>query len=149
MNRGFWIGLALGVPVMLYGIRGVVIDASLTHPAEWGRWLVLSAFVHDLLVVPVVLVAGWLAGRAVPASAWPAVRWGLFTTAILTVVFWPYARGYGRNATIPSLLNRNYAAGLLVYIAITWCAVAAVIIGRHARAPWRRARRRAREGPPT
>lgn len=136
-RRGLLVGLALGVPVMAYAVRGAVVDEHVTHPFELARWVVGLAVVHDVVLVPIVLAVGVGLRRVVPATAWPPVRAGLLTTAVLGVVAWPFVRGYGRSSTIPSLFPRNYAAGLLAALAVVWLLVAAwwLIAKRRAGSP--------------
>lgn len=130
---GLVAGLALGVPVMAYAVRGVLVDAHLTHPAELARWIVGLAVLHDLVLVPLVLAVGAALRRRVPARAWAPVRAALLATAVLAAVGWPFVRGYGRNPTVPSLLPRDYAAGLLAAIAVTWLFAALGIAVRRRR----------------
>ena len=127
-NRGLWIGLALGVPVMAVGFVGVVIDATFTHPAELARWVVGAAVVHDLVVVPPTLLVATFLRRRLPARLWPVLRWALVTSVVLTAFALPFARGYGRDDTIPSLLDRNYALGLLAYLVAVWIVAAVVVL---------------------
>jgi hypothetical protein len=134
---GRWIGLALGLPIVAWGIRGVLLGSRRTHPAELARWIVGSAVVHDALLLPVVLAVAVLARRVVPSRAWPAVRWALATTGVLVLVSWPFVRGYGRRASNPSLLPRDYGTGVLVAVALVW--LAAGVLALHAR--WAGARR--------
>ena len=142
-RRGLLAGLAVGIPLIAYGVRGVLVDASDTHPAEMARWLVGVTLVDDLVAVPVALLAGVVGRRATPSWAWPAVRAGLFVTAVLVLVGWPFVRGWGRDPTDPSLLARDYGAGLAVALGVVWTTVAAV-------AAWARRRdRRALPTPPT
>jgi hypothetical protein len=123
-RRGLLVGLVLGLPIIAYGVRGVLVDAADTEPAELATWIVTSAVVNDLLLVPVVLGVGVVAHRLVPPVAWPAVRAGLIVTGALCLVAWPFVRGYGRDPSIPSLLNRNYGAGLAAALAVVWAGVA-------------------------
>lgn len=132
-TRGLLIGLILGLPLLAYGLRGVMIDAERTHPAELGRWIVGAAVVHDVLIVPVVLTVGVALRRWCPAGLWPSVRWALFTSAVLTALAWPFIRGYGRRSSIPSLLPRNYAAGLLAALAAVWLTAALWALAGHVR----------------
>lgn len=132
-RRGLLAGLALGLPIMAYGARGVVVDGALTHPAELARWVVGAAAVNDLVLVPVVLGAGWLGRRSVPGDLWPAVRAGLATTGVLALVGWPFLRGYGADPGNPSLLPRDYGAGLAAAVAAVWTVVAALALVRRAR----------------
>ena len=138
-RRGLLVGLAVGLPVIAYGVRGMLVDADRTHPAELARWIVGAAVVNDALVVPLAMGAAWLAHRITPARAWPPVRSVLLATGVVLLVAWPFVRGYGRDPTIPSLLDRNYAVGVAAAIGATWIAVAvwiavsialAIVVGR-------------------
>jgi hypothetical protein len=123
-RRGLVVGLVLGLPIIGYGVRGALIDAADTRPTELAKWIVGSAVVDDLLLVPLVLAVGLAARTVVPPVAWPAVRAGLMATGALCLVAWPFVRGYGRDPTIPSLLDRNYATGLAAALAAVWAGVA-------------------------
>jgi hypothetical protein len=123
-TRGLVVGLVLGLPIIGYGIRGAMIDAADTRPAELAAWILGSGVVDDLVLIPAACAVGFLARRLVPAAAWPTVRAGLIVTGALCLVAWPFVRGYGRDPSIPSLLNRNYSAGLAVAVVVAWVAVA-------------------------
>lgn len=132
-HAGLWVGLAVGGPVIAFGVAGAVGDAASTHPAELARWVVGGALVHDLVLAPIVLAVSWLLGRVARgrAGGWaghPAlgpVRWAMATSAVLVLFAWPFVRGYGRNPGVPSLLNRDYGAGLAAYLIAVW-AIAAI-----------------------
>jgi hypothetical protein len=132
--RGLVVGLLLGLPVLAYGVRGVLIDAGDTHPAELARWMIGVALAGDLVLVPLALAAGALGRRFVPVWAWPAVRAGLLATGVLALVGWPFVRGYGTNRTVPSLLARNYATGLAIAVALAWFVVAVLVAWQRGRA---------------
>lgn len=117
-TRGQLIGLALGLPLLGYGFRGVLVDAGQTHPAELGRWVVGSAILHDLVLLPIVLVASALVTRVTPTWARPPVLWALGTSSIIAIYAWPFVRGYGTDPRVPSLLARDYAAGVGAYVAV-------------------------------
>jgi hypothetical protein len=144
-RRGLVVGLVLGVPLVAYGGRGALVDGARTHPAELARWVVGAAIVNDLVLIPLVLAVGWAAHRFTPARLWPAIRAGLVTTAVLTLVAWPFVRGYGRDPANPSLLSRDYGTGLAVAIGVVWAAVAIWALAATLR---ERARRSARSRPP-
>ncbi len=130
---GLWIGLAIGAPIMAWGVRGILGDAGRTRPGELARWIVGSAVVHDAIVLPVVVAAAVVARRLAPAPAWPAVRWALATSAVVALVSWPFVRGYGRSPGNPSLLPRDYASGVAVALALVWVGAGCVALVR-----WRR-----------
>jgi hypothetical protein len=88
-----------------------------TRPSSAG-WLIGSAAVHDLVLLPVVGVVAWTLRRAIPAASWPAVRAGALVAGTLALVRWPYVRGYGASRGNPSLLPRDYTLGTLLAIAV-------------------------------
>jgi hypothetical protein len=144
-TRGLLAGLAVGVPVMAYGIRGVLVDAADTHPAELARWIVGSAVAHDAVLLPLVALSAWALRRITPAGWWPAVRAGAITTGVLALVAWPVVGGYGRDPRNPSLFPRDYGLGLAVTVALVWLAVAAIGGARWLRRPGRSSRSAAPE----
>jgi hypothetical protein len=147
-RRGLLVGLALGVPVMTYGVAGALDEAGRVHPPELARWVVGAALVHDAVLVPLVLAVGWVAHRVVPVRAWPAVRAGLVVSGCLALVAWPFVRGYGRSAGNPSLFPRNYATGLVSALVVVWAVVAVWLVLAHhlgSTAAW--FRRRGQERP--
>jgi Na+/melibiose symporter-like transporter len=133
-RRGLLIGLAVGLPVIGYGLRGAIVDATDTHPTELARWVIGAGLVNDLIVVPGAAAAAVLARRLTPPRAWPPVRAGLAATGILVLVGWPFVRGYGNDPTNPSLLPRNYGAGLAAAIGVVWLAIALWIAWCYVRA---------------
>jgi hypothetical protein len=130
---GRWFGLALGLPVIAWGIRGVLMESARTHPAELGRWLVGSAVIHDAVVLPIVLLVGAVARRTVSDRAWPVVRWALATSGVLLLVSWPFVRGYGQSPANPSVLPRAYGTGVLLALAAVWAVSGAMLLMRRSR----------------
>ena len=123
-STGLWIGLAIGGPLVAFGTAGAIADSSQTHPTEFARWIVGAAVVHDLAFAPLVLGAFWVLARVSKRRTPPSVRWAFATTVVLVLFAWPLVAGYGRNPTVPSLLPRNYASGLVAYLLGVWLAAA-------------------------
>ena len=134
------VGVLVGVPILAFGVWGTFSSRSDTHPFELARWVVASDLAHDLVAAPIFVTLAWLVGRWLPPPARGPVRWALATTAVLALIAWPFVRGYGRNPTVPSLLNRNYATGLAAYVGVVWAIagvwlVVAVVRSRNAASP--------------
>lgn len=134
-GRLFWPGVALGWIVTTVGVWGLVSDSDRTQPTESVRFVVGAAIVHDLLLAPVVILAGWALAKAVPARARGPVQAALLVSAVVALFSVPFVRGYGRVAPNPSILPRNYAAGLTIILVAIWVATALVVAYR-----WWRAR---------
>lgn len=128
-TRAFWIGLVVGLAVMAYGIRGLLVDAAATRPTKAAAWLVGADLLHDLVLVPVVLVIGWLTRRVVPNPLrWP-LRAALIGTALAVAIGWIPLRGYGRLADNPSLAPLGYGNAIVTVVVGVWavCALWGVV----------------------
>lgn len=128
-GRWFWAGAAAGWAIMAIGIVGLLSESAKTKPANAARWVVGAALAHDLLVAPVVILAGVVVARVVPAAVKGIVQSALIVSAMVALFSYPFVRGYGRQAANPSILPRNYATGLAIVLAAIWV-VAAVAIAR-------------------
>lgn len=135
----FWIATAVGWAIILFGVRLGLSDREL-EPWSLARWFAGGLVLHDLIWLSLVAIVGALLAFLLRGRVPVVLGWAIATTAVLTVIAWPFVRGYGRRPDVPSALQRNYAQGLLAYIAVTWLlALAVFAVGR------RRAARRATE----
>ncbi len=141
----FWLGLAIGWPVVGFGVLGLLSHAGATHPLVFGLFVVGGVLAHDLLLVPVSLAIAVLVGRRVPPQIRGAVTGGLVATGIALLFAYPALRGFGRLSDNPSLLPRDYAFGVAVVVGAIW--LVAAVRPTAARLARRRAARRARGGP--
>jgi len=132
-GRGFWPAAAAGGLVMAFGGWGLLGHAEATMPAAWARWLAAALLIHDLLVAPALLAAGWLVGRL--SGGWRAsVRAALVVSATVVLVTLPAFLGDGRT-TQPgntSVLPNQYGRSLALVLVPVW-AVAITPILRHPR----------------
>src|SRR4051794_12867955 len=129
----FWVATTAGAVIVAFGIRGLLHDSALTKPNDLGRWLLGAGVIHDALIAPVLVVAGFLT-RRLPASARVPVRLGLAATALLVVVTWPLVHAYGVRAANPTVLPHDYGSNVSIAIGAIWITVAAAVGLRH----WRR-----------
>lgn len=133
--RTFWVALAPGVAMVVFGVRGLLEVAD--APALWSatRWFVGGTLVHDLVVSPIACVVGFLAARALPPLVRSPIQAALVACGVIGVVSYPFVRGYGATAGEPSFLDRDYGTSVLALWGYVWLA-AAVAVG------WRAVRRR-------
>lgn len=135
-GRRFWIGVATGGLVMLHGLAGMVRQASTTRPGAWAAWLLAILAMHDLVLVPAVLLVGALlsagVGRVAGGRLWPPLRAALLTTGVVVLITIPALVGGGRSTdpTNPTLLPNDYprsvalVAGTTVVAAGIWAGIA-------------------------
>ncbi len=127
VSRGFWIGLLAGTPVIAYGIVGAIDHLPGVQGTSFLRWFVGVALVHDLLVGPLVVAAGWVLARRLSRPAVAPVQGALLASGMVGLVSWPFVRAYGITPGEPSFLSRNYAASLAVAWGVIWLLAAAVV----------------------
>ncbi|WP_157987913.1 hypothetical protein [Jiangella endophytica] len=125
----FWTCLIAGAGIVGYGLAGAWTDRGDTRPADLVLWLAGSGVLHDALLAPVVVAAA-LATRWLPAAARLPVRLALASSALLTLVFWPVVRGWGRSPSVPSALPLNYGRNLAVVLAVVWLAAGVAFVVR-------------------
>ena len=120
---GFWIGLALGTPIMAYGAYELVAQVGWPRAFDVATWLGGGLLLHDLVLVPIVLASVWGIGRVAPPAVRNPLRAGILGSALIVAVAWPALRGYGDrpdNATVHPL---DYGSAVLTALAILWGAV--------------------------
>lgn len=129
-GAGFWVGLALGVPIVAYGVRGVVDALPGVQLTSFLRWFLGGALVHDLLLAPLVCALAWCVLRVVPPTAAGPVQGALVASGLVGLVSWPFVRGYGVTPGEPSFLSRDYTASVLWIWAAIWTVAALVTVWR-------------------
>jgi hypothetical protein len=122
----FWGGAAAGWLLIAWGVRGALHHHVDTRPGQLARFLLGGALTHDLLLAPLVLLAGVLVARAV-RGRWRAPLQALLIIGAPLILFtYPQLRGYGRALNNPTSLPHNYAANLIVVLAAVGVATAVV-----------------------
>ena len=134
----FWASAAAGWAVIGFGLRGIFQHSLDTRPANLATFVVGGALIHDLVVAPLVIVAGVAVARAVPGRARSAVQAALVVTAVVALFSYPLVRAYGLAAHNPTSLPHNYATNLLVVLGVVWAAVATAVVLRLRRSAPRR-----------
>jgi hypothetical protein len=130
-NRvGLAIGLALGVPVMLVGVVGIIRHTDATPPSSYLRFLIGGDLVHDLVVAPIAALVAFVVLRRTPAVARGPLRAALFGSAVMIAVAWPGIRHYGRMRAPDNLSVQplNYATSTATAVAVVW-GIAALWLG--------------------
>jgi hypothetical protein len=128
----FWIAAAAGWAVIGFGLRGIFQHSLDTRPANLAKFVVGGALLHDLVVAPLVILAGVGVARAVPRRGRAVVQGALVVSGVLALFSYPLVRGYGLATNNPTSLPHNYTANLLVVLGVVW-AIAALLVLRRLR----------------
>jgi hypothetical protein len=121
--------VAAGLILVGVGVVGV-LRAPAVGIWPYVRFLAVSLVFADFLVIPVVLVFGAIAARALPGWLRLPVQGALYVCAAVTLVALPLVLGYGRDPALPSALPRNYSRGLLIVLAVVWAVALSVALVR-------------------
>ena len=124
----FWISTAIGWAVIAWGVFGIFSNSVDTRPANLAKFVVGGALLHDLLVAPVVILAGVLITRAVPRRVRGPVQAALIVSAVVALFAYPLVRGYGLAANNPTSLPYNYGRNLVIVLGVVWAVAAAGIV---------------------
>jgi hypothetical protein len=106
---------AVGAWLLLASGPGNVVSASV--------WLAGGVVAHDALLAPVTVFVVLVASRVVPRWLRAPMAVGFVVLGTVTVAAIPVLGRFGARPDNPSLLDRNYAAGWLVFAAVVVIAV--------------------------
>jgi hypothetical protein len=126
--------------LVLLGTAAAAYGGWLVWPdrtAAWA-WLLGGPVLHDAIVAPLVALAGLLLVRVLPRRAtrgWVAA--GLAVTATLLLIAVPLLWRPHRAAPNPGLQDRDYLAGLAVWLGALWAGVLLGALVTAARRPGR------------
>jgi hypothetical protein len=126
----FWASLVIGWTVIGFGVVSVLDHAGATHPLAFTAYLLGAVAAHDFVLIPMVLGFGIVVGRRIPARVRGPFLAATVVSGVLVLASYPALRGFGRLADNPSLLPRDYAAGLSLALSVVWAATAALVAGR-------------------
>ncbi|WP_152366019.1 hypothetical protein [Microlunatus speluncae] len=123
---------------------GYGLFLALTTLRRWpdviatALWFGLPPLVSDLVLIPVIGLLGLTVGTRV-RPAWRApVIMGLIISGALVAIAWPFVAGIGRRPDNPSLLDRPYLLGTVIFLVLIWAGVAIWGLLRRAPVPKRR-----------
>jgi hypothetical protein len=109
--------LAIGVLGLAMGAFGALRFLQLDFPDMVNAvlWLAAGVAVHDGVIAPLTIGLTVLATRVVPSKAGVRVTVGLIVLATVTVTALPVLGKWGEKPDNPTLLDRNYLVGWLVF----------------------------------
>jgi hypothetical protein len=134
-GASFWVAYGVGTAVMAWGVWLFVQATSPDELVGLGLWVVLSDLLVDWIAVPVVLLAGWLVVRLLPAWARAPAQVALMTTGAVLVVGWLPLVGTA-PADNPTIQPLDYPRLVGTTLLVLW-------LGAATWAAWRRWRSRA------
>lgn len=126
-SRWRWLWYGLGIGMIAWGARGLMMTTSTRQLIHAGRLVVLDVAGHDGLFAPIAFALG-LASQRLPHALKAPVRVGLALSGVLVLLAMPLIlsdRRGGRNA---SILPLPYERNLAILIGCVALGVAASVI---------------------
>jgi hypothetical protein len=106
--------LALGVAVGLYG-GYLLLSQGLDNLVATAIWLAGGVILHDGVIGPTLVVLGLGVVLLVPHRVRAPIAAGLIVLGTVTVTAVPMLGRFGERPDNPTLLDRNYTTGWLVF----------------------------------
>lgn len=122
--------VVIGCALAVFGMLTLVQDDQVWTVLPWAIGPVI---VHDAIIAPIVVAVSWFASCTLPVSVRTPVLVGLVITGCLVVVAIPVLSGAGALPDNPTLLDRNYVAGLAAALAVLWAGVGVAAMTSHRR----------------
>lgn len=114
---------ALGLAMGAFGaLRFLQLDVADILNAV--LWLAGGVLVHDALIAPLTIALAFLAARVLPVRARAGVAVGFIVIATVTITAVPVLAKLGERPDNPTLLDRNYLAGWLVFVVLVVAVIA-------------------------
>jgi hypothetical protein len=133
------LGLAAGGAIFGFGLYGLLHNAAQTVPGNVLKWVAGALILHDAIIGPAVVVAGFLLARLLPVALRGGMQATLAVCAVVVVMSVPVLKAVGRRPDNPSLLPHDYGQNLAVVLAVILAGGTALTLLRAARARRRRA----------
>lgn len=132
-----------GAGVLLIGVGAaqLALDADRASPVGVAAWLAGALVLDDLVLVPLVLLGGWVATRAASRRVRVPVQVALVLLGALLLVGIPFALSPARGSESGTLLVQPYGWNLVLLAGglAVGTAVAVVLVRRQS--PYRRSER--------
>lgn len=82
------LGHGAGATLVLFGLFGLVTNATETHPVGWALWFGGATIAHDLILAPLILAVAVATTRA-PARYRAPLQTGLVTVGCMALIAIP------------------------------------------------------------
>jgi hypothetical protein len=108
----------------------LLVDTGLENVRATVLWLVGGVIAHDALLAPATIGLVFVASRFLPPWSRGPATVGLVVLGTVTIAAIPVLGRFGARPDNPTLLDRNYLGGWLVFAGIVGVGVTAASITR-------------------
>lgn len=105
-----------GLAGLAYGILRLLSQVPPANLLLLAIWLIVAVIVHDLLIAPGTVAAGWLLRRTVPDRERRYLQAFLIIAGLITVVALPMIYRQGTEPAQKALLVQDYRISLAILV---------------------------------
>jgi hypothetical protein len=109
---------AVGLAGIGYGLWLILRFQPISKPFKLIEWLAGAVILHDGVLVPTTLLIGGVLTAVIPPRARRYIQGGLIASALVTIVALALIYREGDQEKPLALLQQNYAAHLVLVVAI-------------------------------
>jgi hypothetical protein len=107
-----------GIALVAFGVFRLLSEIPTHSLLLLGVWLIAALVLHDAILVPSEVGAGWLLRRYVPDRGRRFLQVALIMTAFVAVIAIPMIFLRGSQPAAKALLLRNYGANLILLMSM-------------------------------
>lgn len=127
-----------GVALAAFGAFRLLTEIGFSDLIILALWLVAAVAIHDGILSPLVVSAGWAISRFVPARGRRYLQFGLVVAALVTVIAVPLILREDTQPGSKAILNQAYGGNLTILLGlIAACTLIAyaIRVARHDKVP--------------
>ena len=134
-GRLFWVAAAVGFGLIAFALIGLLGDPRAGSLTNWATFLIGGLLLHDGLFAPLVISLGLFGWFVLPHKLRPAIQATVIVAGSVVLISIPVIGRWGKLPGNPTLLPRNYTAGLAVALGVIALGglIAALRAARHPR----------------
>ncbi len=117
-GRLFWVAAAVGLGVIAFALIGLLNDPRAGSLTNWATFLIGGLLLHDGLFAPLVVSLGLVGWFVLPRRLRPAFQATLIVAGSVVLLSIPVIGRWGELPGNPTLLPRDYGAGLAVALGV-------------------------------
>jgi hypothetical protein len=120
--------MAAGLAIAGYGVA-LLLESPRVILIRIVVWALVGVVLHDLVFAPLSVAMGFAGRRLLPSRWWAPVAAAALCSVVLAFLAVPVFDKPGLRPDNRTVLDRNYALGLWISLAIVWACVPLYLLG--------------------
>jgi hypothetical protein len=122
--------IAIGLATGGYGALLLLTDNPWPIIINIGVWAAAGVILHDFVFAPACVAIGLTGRRLLPRQFHSPVATAALCTVVLMLLAIPVYSRPGARPDNPTVLDRNYPAGLWIAVSVVWAAAMVFLVAQ-------------------